>query len=134
LTLTGRREDGNYAITVEVTATEGDEDAVVGQSAVSTASTNIEGIFVSFEQAYYDAVATCLARFSDISHKYARSKAKRFKKDERLSRNIAVLYRWREIVQADDAALATQVSAGITALQNLHALQLRRLRRADDKG
>lgn len=134
LTLTGRREDGNYAIAVEVTATEGDEDADVGQSAVSTASTKVEGIFVSFEQAYYDAVATCWAMFSCISDKYAKSKPKWFRKDERLSRNIAVMHRWREIVQADDAALAAQVSAGIAALQNLQALQLRQLRRADDKG
>ena len=121
-----RRQDGNYKLNIEVTATEGDEDTDLGQAVTNTGTAKVTGVIVGYEQAYYDAVEACSDMLQDISDKYAKSKLKFVQKGARATRNIAILEQWQEVLATDNPVLAEQIGQASRALKDLQALQARR--------
>ena len=74
LTLSGHHDDGNYQLHVEVTVIGGASD--LNETADDSDTVSVTGVIVQFEQAYYDAVEACVARFKGVSDKYAKHKSR----------------------------------------------------------
>ncbi|WP_433300993.1 hypothetical protein ACQP2F_04820 [Actinoplanes sp. CA-030573] len=75
LVLTADPADGNYALEIEATVSEGTPLATPTPPASGQAYQQVDTILISWEQAYYDAVQRCAERLAEINRRFAKSHA-----------------------------------------------------------
>ncbi|HRI38166.1 MAG TPA: hypothetical protein PLO50_06385, partial [Nitrospira sp.] len=123
LIIIGNPTDGNFAVEIEVAVREGSTIAVNPAPPSSRlGGAEIQGIIITYDSAYYEAVEACVARVQEIDDRFSKSRQPgprpRFRLEDQPSRRLGALDRIRhDLSIAGNVALAEQVAKVITALQ-----------------
>ncbi|MGH3473810.1 MAG: hypothetical protein ACRDOT_02745 [Aeromicrobium sp.] len=129
--------DGNYWLDIEATAIETHPAAATSPSS-TTASAQVTGILLGWEQAYYDALNECVRRVRDINDRFAKSQRfPRLNPGDPITRVSAVVNQMRDDLGAARPFLLAEldhVAETYAAAQTSRQLRVHEERPATEAG